>query len=47
MTAILKVGDVAPEFDLAASDGKRYKLSEVLQDAAVLLVFYPMNDTPG
>jgi peroxiredoxin len=47
MSKILKVGDVAPEFDLDASDGNRYKLSEMLQDDPVLLVFYPVNDTPG
>lgn len=47
MSEILKVGDVAPEFELAASDGKTYKLSEVLQDDAALLIFYPANNTPG
>ena len=47
MSKILKVGDVAPEFDLAASDGNRYQLSDLLKTDAVLLVFYPMNDTPG
>lgn len=47
MPEILKVGDVAPEFELAASDGNTYKLSDVLQDDAVLLIFYPANNTPG
>jgi peroxiredoxin len=47
MPDLLKVGDIAPEFDLDASDGNRYKLSEVLEDNAVLLVFYPVNNTPG
>jgi peroxiredoxin Q/BCP len=41
------MGDRAPDFTLPASDGQTYRLSEVLADHHVLLVFYPGNDTPG
>jgi peroxiredoxin len=30
-----------------ASDGKTYRLSEVLQRHLALLVFYPGDNTPG
>jgi thioredoxin-dependent peroxiredoxin len=44
--AKLKVGDPAPEFDLAADDGKRIKLGD-LRGKKVVLYFYPKDDTPG
>lgn len=47
MTALLPPGHTAPEFSLAASDGRRYALREVLAERRVLLAFYPGNDTPG
>jgi peroxiredoxin len=47
MTNLIDVGEQAPDFTLQASDGKQYKLSNVLTDSRVLLVFYPANDTPG
>ncbi len=44
---LIRVGDVAPEFDLAASDGRRYALADLLAEQRVVLVFYPGNNTPG
>lgn len=44
---LIAVGAVAPEFELPASDGRTYRLSEVLTRHLALLVFYPGNDTPG
>ena len=43
---MLNVGDVAPEFELAAHTGETVKLSS-LRGKRVLLWFYPMADTPG
>jgi peroxiredoxin len=45
--ALIAVGATAPEFELVASDGKTYRLSEVLQRHLALLVFYPGDNTPG
>ena len=47
MSELLPVGSRAPMFEAPASDGKSYRLSEVLKSAAVALVFYPGNNTPG
>jgi peroxiredoxin len=44
---LLQPGTKAPDFDAEASDGRRYRLSELLEDSRVLLVFYPGNNTPG
>ena len=45
---MLKTGDKAPDFDLPATDGNRAKLSQYTQAGRnVLLVFYPMDNTPG
>ena len=44
---LLAPGHPAPDFSAAASDGRTYRLSEVLREARVLLVFYPGNNTPG
>jgi peroxiredoxin Q/BCP len=43
----LKVGDRAPDFTLSASTGARFALSEALAHHAVVLFFYPKDDTPG
>ncbi len=40
-----QVGDAAPDFELESTTGA-FRLSEALQDGAVLLVFYPGDDTP-
>ena len=47
MTAPLKVGTLAPDFTASGSDGKVHRLSEMLADSRVLLIFYPGNNTPG
>jgi peroxiredoxin Q/BCP len=44
--AQLKIGDPAPEFDLASDDGTRVKLSDQ-RGKRVVLYFYPKDDTPG
>jgi peroxiredoxin len=47
MTDLIHVGEAAPDFELAASDDQRYRLSDVLRQSRVFLVFYPGNNTPG
>ena len=47
MTSMIEVGERAPDFELEASDGERYRLSEVLERSRALLIFYPGNNTPG
>ncbi|MGH7268973.1 MAG: peroxiredoxin [Polyangiaceae bacterium] len=41
------VGDKAPDFSLPTSGGKAVSLSEALGRGAVVLFFYPKDDTPG
>lgn len=43
----LKVGDKAPDFQAAASDGSTVKLSDFAGKQNVVLYFYPKDDTPG
>ena len=45
MAAISDVGDPAPDFNLPSTEGT-ISLSERLKQRAVLLVFYPGDDTP-
>ena len=40
------IGKPAPAFELAAGDGKTYRLSDCA-GKSVVLVFYPMDNTPG
>jgi len=47
VTELLPAGAAAPDFELAASDGRRVRLADELAGGHVLLVFYPENDTPG
>ena len=42
----LKVGDVAPDFTLKASDGQTYSLSK-LKGKAVVLAWFPAAFTGG
>lgn len=37
---LLKLGEIAPDFALADSDGQQLQLSAALVQGAVLLVFY-------
>ena len=43
----LKVGDQAPDFSLAASDGKTYKLSDYKGKKAVVVAWFPKAFTSG
>jgi peroxiredoxin Q/BCP len=47
MTDLIAVGAQAPDFELQASDGNTYRLGDILKRSAVLLAFYPGNNTPG
>jgi peroxiredoxin Q/BCP len=42
-----KVGDVAPDFSVAASNGKTVQLKDYLGKGAIILYFYPKDDTKG
>ena len=42
-----KVGDDAPDFKLAGSDGKTYKLSSFQGKQAVVIAWYPKAFTGG
>jgi peroxiredoxin Q/BCP len=50
-SALLKAGDAAPAFDLAAHQGDKeignIKLSDFNGKQNVILAFYPKDDTPG
>lgn len=43
----LKVGDMAPDFTLQASDGKTYKLSDFRGRRAVVVAWFPKAFTAG
>ena len=43
---MLKIGDKAPDFTLAATNGKNVSLKN-LKGKKVILYFYPKDDTPG
>jgi peroxiredoxin Q/BCP len=45
--ADLSVGDKAPDFALAGSDGREHKLAEYLGKEAVVLAWFPKAFTPG
>src|SRR6186997_1602236 len=45
--AELKVGDMAPDFTLQASDGKTYQLSDFKGKKAVVLAWFPKAFTQG
>lgn len=47
MSEPLAIGSTAPSFTAPASDGRTYALADLLKTAAVALVFYPGNNTPG
>ena len=41
------VGDRAPDFTLPDADGRPVRLGELLSKKAVVLYFYPKDETPG
>ena len=47
VSGLIAAGAAAPDFTAPASDGRTYRLAELLGESRVLLVFYPGNDTPG
>ena len=47
MSELLEIGAPAPRFVASASDGKTYRLADLLKTQHVALIFYPGNDTPG
>jgi len=44
---LLKAGDVAPDFTVAASDGSTVHLNDLIGKGPIVLYFYPKDDTPG
>tara|TARA_B100000941_G_C28501714_1_gene554739 strand:- start:414 stop:548 length:135 start_codon:yes stop_codon:yes gene_type:complete len=42
----LKIGDIAPEFNLSNQDGEQVKLSD-FKGSKLLIWFYPKASTPG
>ncbi len=44
--ATIQEGDIAPDFELTADDGRQVKLSD-FRGKTVALYFYPQDDTPG
>ncbi len=43
----VKAGDRAPDFSLPTQDGSEVALRDLLEKSAVVLYFYPMDNTPG
>lgn len=43
----LEVGDEAPDFELPATDGQRYRLSDMEGQASVVLAWFPQAFTSG
>ncbi|MBD2441238.1 peroxiredoxin [Nostoc sp. FACHB-110] len=43
----IKVGDAAPDFSLPAQNGSTVSLKDFRGQKAVVLYFYPKDDTPG
>src|ERR1035441_1622052 len=43
----LQVGDAAPNFTAASSDGSQVELKSIIGTTPIVLYFYPKDDTPG
>jgi peroxiredoxin Q/BCP len=43
----LRVGDKAPDFALAGSDGREHRLAEYVGKQGVVLAWFPKAFTPG
>lgn len=44
---MISIGQEAPDFDLEDERGKRVRLSDFRGKSAVVLMFYPADNTPG
>ncbi|WBO85771.1 peroxiredoxin [Hymenobacter yonginensis] len=44
---MLQIGDQAPDFTLKTTTGDSFRLSEQRGQRAIVLYFYPKDDTPG
>lgn len=44
---MLETGSLAPEFILPDQEGNLHSLSDLLKQGALILYFYPKDDTPG
>ena len=50
LLAALSVGNRAPDFELRGSDGKRYRLNDLLAEGGgggIVLAWFPKAFTPG
>jgi peroxiredoxin Q/BCP len=47
IASAIEVGDKAPDFSLAASDGMTYTLSQFLGEKPVVIAFFPKAFTGG
>jgi peroxiredoxin len=45
--SMLKIGEVAPDFELKNFQGKSFKLSSFKGKKPVVVFFYPADNTPG
>jgi peroxiredoxin Q/BCP len=45
--AALEPGDVAPDFTLAASDGRTYRLADMLGSGIIVVAWFPKAFTGG
>ena len=43
----IKVGEIAPDFELKDKDGNKVKLSDFRGEKSVVVYFYPKDETPG
>lgn len=43
----LQIGELAPDFLLSSTKGKKINLSSYLGEKNVLVAFYPLDFTPG
>lgn len=44
---LVKTGDAAPDFSVAASDGSTVRLKDIIGKGPIVLYFYPKDNTPG
>ncbi|HEX8428303.1 peroxiredoxin [Hymenobacter sp.] len=44
---MLQLGDIAPDFTLKTTTGEAFRLADQRGQRAIVLYFYPKDDTPG